>query len=334
MLLKRYTFYFLFSLAYIGFLVLEKPYFSVNDSWLSYLPTFIVHFSLMVFMVVVNNRFLIPYLLEKRRFGWYITSLLFLVALFTFVRSAYHRYIYEALYHERSNNVGADIGNSFVYADWFIVVASMLYITQRWSEQRDRVKNIEISQLQTELRYLRSQINPHFLFNGLNTIYSRIDINNRDARDIVVQFADLLRYNLYEADVDLIALEKEIEFLENYVGLQRARSNDNLRVLLDVNIQNRALQIAPLIFLAFIENAFKHVSREDNVQNSITIRLSEEAGGIDFVCDNSFEETVSSTTGIGINNTVRRLDLLYKGRYELDLKKGLDMYHVHLTLKV
>jgi LytS/YehU family sensor histidine kinase len=149
-----------------------------------------------------------------------------------------------------------------------------------------------------------------------------------------VQFADLLRYNLYEADVDLIALEKEIEFLENYVGLQRARSNDNLRVLLDVNIQNRALQIAPLIFLAFIENAFKHVSREDNMQNSITIRLSEEAGGIDFVCDNSFEETVSSTTGIGINNTVRRLDLLYKGRYELDLKKGLDMYHVHLTLKV
>jgi two-component system LytT family sensor kinase len=332
MLLKRYTFYFLFSLAYIGFLVLEKPYFSVNDSWLSYLPTFIVHFSLMVFMVVVNNRFLIPCLLEKKRFGWYVVSLLFLVALFTWLRSSYHRYIYEVLYHEKSNNVGADVGNSFVYADWFIVVASMLYITQRWSEQRDRVRNIEVSQLQTELKYLRSQLNPHFLFNGLNTIYSRIDMNNQSARDIVVQFADLLRYSLYEADVDLIALEKEIDFLKNYVALQRARSNDNLRIRLDVNIQNGALQIAPLIFVAFVENAFKHVSREDNMENSITIRLSEEAGRIDFICDNSFEETESSTTGIGINNTVRRLDLLYKGRYEVDLKKGPDIYHVHLKL--
>src|SRR5580658_2801845 len=305
MLFKRYTFYVLFALAYIGFLVLEKPYFSVHGSWLSYLPTFVVHFSLMVFMILVNNKFLIPYLLEKKRFGWYVLCLIILIAFFTFVRSWYHIYIFSVLFHENNDSIGANFGDSFVYADWFLVVATMLYITQRWSEQRDRVKNIEVSQLQTELKYLRSQINPHFLFNGLNTIYSCIDMKNREARDIVVQFSDLLRYNLYEADVDMIGLDKEVKFLQNYVALQKARSNDNVQIALKVKYQNGGMQIAPLIFMAFVENAFKYVSRGDDVTNSTIISLTEEDGRIDFICDNSYDETGPDSPGIGLNNAVR-----------------------------
>jgi LytS/YehU family sensor histidine kinase len=208
----------------------------------------------------------------------------------------------------------------------------MLYITQRWFEQRDRVKNIEINQLQTELKYLRAQINPHFLFNGLNTIYSCIDMNNQQARDIVVQFSDLLRYNLYEADVDRIALIKEVEFLKNYVALQKARSNDNVSITLDVDYQHGELQVAPLIFISFVENTFKYISSRDDPSNFIHIALHEAGGRIDFKCKNTFDEAELSEPGIGLNNAVRRLELLYKNQYDLHIGREDGIYQIHLTL--
>jgi len=132
----------------------------------------------------------------------------------------------------------------------------------------------------------------------------------------------------------MIGLEKEVKYLQNYVALQKARSNDNMQVTLNVNYQNGAVKVAPLIFMAFVENAFKYVSRGDNAVNSIVIGLNEEAGWIDFTCDNSYDEAESAPGGIGLNNAVRRLELLYKDRYRLDIKKELNIYHVHLTLTI
>jgi LytS/YehU family sensor histidine kinase len=210
----------------------------------------------------------------------------------------------------------------------------MLYLTQKWTEQQDQVKNIQINQLQTELKYLRSQLNPHFLFNGLNTVYGYIDINNGQARDMMVQFSDLLRYNLYEADVEMIELEKEIKYLKDYVALQKARSNDNMEVTLKVVYENGKAKIAPLIFMAFVENAFKYASRGDQSTNTISIRLNEKAGRIDFTCDNSFDEAETGAGGIGLNNAARRLELLYKDHYTLDIEKGEDIFHVYLRLSL
>src|SRR5579872_1580302 len=102
MFLRRYVFYVLFSMAYIGFLILEKPYFSVRGSWLSYLPTFVVHFSLMVFIILVNNKFLIPIFLEKKSFAWYLVSVILLLAIFTLVRSWYHAYIILVLFNMKT----------------------------------------------------------------------------------------------------------------------------------------------------------------------------------------------------------------------------------------
>jgi len=133
--------------------------------------------------------------------------------------------------------------------------------------------------------------------------------------------------------VDIIGLEKEIKYLRNYVALQKARSNDNVQVILKINYQNGATKIAPLIFMAFVENAFKYVSRGDSVINSIIIELNEEAGLIDFTCKNSYEETEPSPGGIGLNNAVRRLELLYKDRYQLDISKDHNIYDIHLVLR-
>jgi two-component system LytT family sensor kinase len=245
---------------------------------------------------------------------------------------------------ETSSGVWAN----FVYGMCCTVITSMLYVTQKWAEQQEQVKNSHINQLQTELKYLRSQINPHFLFNGLNTVYGSIDMGNSLARNMLVQFSDLLRYNLYEADVDMIAIEKEIKHLRNYVALQKARSNDNLEVTLDIEHSDGNVKVAPLIFMAFVENAFKYVSRDDKAINRIIISLKQEPaiksheagaagralGKIYFVCENTFDEGESSTGGIGLTNATRRLELLYKDRYQLDIKKKDNVYRVELMLMV
>jgi two-component system, LytTR family, sensor kinase len=334
MFIRKRTSYLLFFLAYIGLLVIEKPTYSVNtvQACFSYMFTVMVHFSLFALMISANNALLIPYLLEKKRFSGYITGLIGLILLFTFFINHYNLFIHHVLFHDAPIETSSGFWDNFVYGLCCSVITSMLYITQKWSEQQEQVKNSQINQLQTELKYLRSQINPHFLFNGLNTVYGYIDIGNRRARDMMVQFSDLLRYNLYEADVDMIELEKEVKYLKNYVALQKARSNDNMEVTLNVNYQNASVKIAPLIFMAFVENAFKHASRGDNVINSIIIGLNEEAGRIDFTCNNSYDEAEPAPGGIGMNNAVRRLELLYKDRYQLDIKKELNIFQVHLTL--
>ena len=334
MFLKKRTSYLLFLLAYIGALVVEKPAWqgSTVASCFSYLFTVLVHFSLFLLMIRVNSSFLIPYMLEKKRFGLYAGGVIALILLYTILINHYNQFIHDVLFHDERIGTSSGFWDNFVYALCCTVITSMLYITQKWSEQQEQVKNSQINQLQTELKYLRSQINPHFLFNGLNTVYGYIDISNRRARDMMVQFSDLLRYNLYEADVDMIGLEKEVKYLQNYVALQKARSNDNMQVTLNVNYQNGSVKIAPLIFMAFVENAFKYVSRDDNAVNSIVIGLTEKDGLIDFTCDNTSDETDTAPGGIGLNNAVRRLDLLYKDRYTLNIYKEQNIYRVHLML--
>jgi two-component system LytT family sensor kinase len=334
MFLKKSTTYLLFFVAYIGALIIEKPIWMGGTvaSCFSYLFTVLIHFSIFWGLIRANNTVLIPYLLETKRFGGYVTSLIALVLLYAVCIGHYNHFFHGVLFHDRAIGTSSGFWDNFVYGICCSVIAAMLYVTQKWAEQEEQVKNSRINQLQTELKYLRSQINPHFLFNGLNTIYGTIDMSNNQARDMTVQFSDLLRYNLYDADVDLIELEKEAKYLQNYVALQKARSNDNMQVDLKVNYQNGNVKIAPLIFMAFVENAFKYASRGDDVKNSIVIELKEEAGRIEFTCDNSYDEVETVPGGIGLNNAARRLELLYKDRYQLEIKKELNVYHVHLTI--
>ena len=337
MIKKKYI-YLLFCIAYIGALAIEKPVYPYAQmtvqACFSYLLTVFVHFILFLSMIKVNSGLLIPNLLAKKRFSLYIIGLGSLVFLYSVFAGHYNNFLHTRIIHDLPIDTAAGFWDNLVYALCCCVIASMLYITQRWSEQQEQMKNSQINQLQTELKYLRAQINPHFLFNGLNTVYGYIDMGNRQARDMMVQFSDLLRYNLYEADVDMIELDKEIKYLKNYVALQKARSNDNVTVSLETNYQDGSVKIAPLIFMAFVENAFKYVSRGDDTANKITISLKQEGEQLSFICENTSEEESSAETGgIGLNNAIRRLELLYKDRYQLNIKKESNTYRVELVLQ-
>jgi len=334
MFAKKRTAYLLFCAAYIGALVVEKPIYpggGVLDCF-SYLGTIFTHLFLFGLLILINNSFLIPNLLEKKFFGAYASALIGLIFLYAAAMNHYNSFLHETLFHDQMTLTSSGFWDNFVYGTCCTVITSMLYVTSKWAEQQQQVKNSQINQLQTELKYLRLQINPHFLFNGLNTVYGSIDMGNSLARNMLVQFSDLLRYNLYEADVDMIAIEKEIKHLKNYVALQKARSNDNMEVTLDLNYADGTVKVAPLIFMAFVENAFKYASRDDEAINRIVISLLQQPGRIDFVCENTYDESESTEGGIGLMNATRRLELLYKDRYQLDIKNENNVHRVQLML--
>jgi two-component system, LytTR family, sensor kinase len=334
MFAKKRTAYLLFCAAYIGALVVEKPVYTgvtVLDCF-SYLATIFTHLFLFGLLILINNSFLIPNLLEKKFFGAYASALIGLIFLYATSMTQYNSFLHETVFHDQMIQTGGGYWDNLIYGTCCTVITSMLYVTRKWAEQQEQVKNSQINQLQTELKYLRLQINPHFLFNGLNTVYGSIDMGNSLARNMLVQFSDLLRYNLYEADVDTIAIEKEIKHLRNYVALQKARSNDNIEVTLDITYADGTVKVAPLIFMAFVENAFKYASRDDKSINRIFISLKQTSGKIDFICENTHDGGESTLGGIGLSNTTRRLELLYKDHYQLDIKNENNVYRVELTL--
>lgn len=331
---RHLLFHLLFWLMYVAFTILDIQEFIHKIGWpLSFLPV-LGNCALTAILVYVHTLVLIPLLLEKKRMAAYIFGLLILVVGYTLLRSQSQKYWDAVAWPNEPMNLSFYFKWNFFYADWFILISTLLLFTQKWSEQKQQVKNIQINQLQTELKYLRLQVNPHFLFNGLNTIYGYIDSDNAQARDIMVQFSDLLRYNLYEADVDSIALGREIDYLRNYVALQKARSNDNMQIGLEITATDPSVKIAPLLFMPFVENAFKHASRDDRQINRIGISLRQTGGGIRFECRNSYAAAFPENNGIGLTNVIRRLELLYKDRYTLQIDKAGNSYFVMLMIKL
>lgn len=189
---------------------------------------------------------------------------------------------------------------------------------------------------QTELNFLKAQINPHFLFNSINSLYAEIEKTNTSARNIVLQFSEMLRYQLYECNVEEIEIEKEIEYLRNYIGLEILRKGDYLRVNFETKGEMYGFKIAPLLFITFIENAFKYASSHDDKPNTIEIRLERKGQILNFQSVNTKDSIASRSLvedhGIGIKNVKRRLELLYPGKHDLAITDDENSFGVHLKI--
>ena len=196
-----------------------------------------------------------------------------------------------------------------------------------------------------ELDFLRSQINPHSLFNVLNSVYADVFETNEKAADLVLRLSELMRYNLYEADVPRIGLDKELAYIQNYLDLERNRLSGqdvSIEYAQTGNFEN--YQIAPLLLIAFVENAFKHGVKGAKSAACVEVFTSVENGQFTFQVENSIAPkrqmpvreavTVPKSGGIGLGNVQRRLDALYKGRYGLMLTPAEDRYTVVLTIQL
>jgi len=189
---------------------------------------------------------------------------------------------------------------------------------------------------QAELTYLKAQLNPHFLFNSLNSLYAQLELDNGGAKRTLAAIADLLRYQLYECNAELIPLEKELAYLENYISLQRMRL-DNCRVDWLSEGEPAGLLIAPLLLIPFVENAFKHVSDHPDGANRITIRLALSGRQLSFHCSNTINPECSGPKthrGLGLANARQRLALIYGNDHLLEQETTDHRYNIRLTLNL
>ena len=220
---------------------------------------------------------------------------------------------------------------------WVICLVAARLVFEKIRFQR-YIDAMEKEKTRNELDFLRAQFNPHFLFNSINSIYGHIDRRNGKARSMLLSFSEMLRYQLYECNVDRISIDKEIQYIRNYIAVQQERKEENCGVFVDIPENVRGFTIAPLVLIAFIENAFKYVSCYEYRENKVVISLCKTGDQFLFRAFNTRELATGrgpmETGGIGIANVRRRLDLQYPGKYELEIRDEKETYEIILNLKI
>lgn len=189
--------------------------------------------------------------------------------------------------------------------------------------------------MQAELDYLKYQINPHFFMNTLNNIHALIDIDSESAKDTVIELSKMMRYVLYDSEQDSISLDKEIQFLQHYIQLMRLRYSDSVEIIVDVPESSPSqVKIPPLIFIVFVENAFKHgISYNSRSYIHISIEVSAEGDRVHYTVSNSKNPSKWNTHGgIGLDNVRKRLDLLFPKQYQLEIENTAHHYSVELNI--
>ena len=304
-------------------------------AWLKIIP---------FYLLFVTNTFLLFRYLHRKYLYWayYLVSTLLIVGMFSLLEF-YERSdmafavslgtIGESVQvHHVSLSVFPWWGNMLAAVAMFIANNAIItfYRTMREEEDSERLQR---QNLQAEMYYLKHQINPHFLMNTLNNIHALVDIDGDAAKQAVIQLSDMMRYVVYGAGGDAISLKKDLKFIENYIELMRIRYTDDVKILYNRPEQPDAkIEIPPLIFIVFVENAFKHGVSYDN-DSYIYIDIESKDGYVIGRFENSVNpNNRNSKPGIGLENVCKRLDLIYEDRYELDIEDTDKSYCV--TLKI
>ncbi|MFN3556211.1 MAG: sensor histidine kinase [Bacteroidales bacterium] len=199
-------------------------------------------------------------------------------------------------------------------------------------------QRLEKERLEAELQYLKAQVNPHFLFNTINSVYVLIRQNPEKASETLIRLSDLLRAQLYDFSTEKISIEQEVEYLDNYIELERVRKGDQLMVEVHKGDHLQGFSIAPLMLIPFLENCFKHVAQDQGLQRKIRFELLREQDQLIARFFNSrnssFPGTSTQAGGLGLKNIQRRLALLYPGKHTLHINAQPDFYEVTLSLKL
>jgi len=292
-------------------------------------------FHVPVFLIVyLNLRLLFPVFLEKGKYFLYGISVLALTALgagfYIILFDSWIDYIFSGYYFIAYYGF-FDISLYFVI---YIFVTSLLRLARGWFH----LQEIEKEKTVAELKALKTQINPHFLFNSLNSIYSLARKNSSQVPEKVIQLSDLMRHIIYDSDVEFILLPKEIDMIRNYIELQNLRTPENEKIELEVTGEIEGKKVAPLIFLPFVENSFKHGLKSGAENPFVKIKIEVFENSLVFEIENSkgktSEITDSKYKGIGIENVKKRLGLIYPNQHSLNISETENSFKVILQIKL
>lgn len=219
------------------------------------------------------------------------------------------------------------------------LVTTLVYVISKVKQEEKRTQQLTSEKGLMELKFLKSQINPHFIFNALNNIYSMIYMGDKNAGNSVLKLSEMLRYVMDECQAETIPIEREIHYIENYIDFQQLRAEKKMNVTFNKSILNHQILLPPMLFQPFVENCFKHSRIDQKPDAGITISLSENSDGLLFVAENTMASQKSlndlpKRDGIGINNVRKRLELLFPDQYSLEINKNQDLFQVKLFLNL
>lgn len=217
-----------------------------------------------------------------------------------------------------------------------VAFVAMLRFASEWFDLQAKKQEVANDKLATELRFLKEQINPHFLFNTLNNIYYLAHSQSPKTKDVVAKLSQMMRYMIYDSNQDKVLLIKEIEYIENYITLEKMRLEDDFPIHFEVKGATQGLRIAPFVFITFLENAFKHGTNNELSNKGIDIRLNFVGNSCTYEVKNgkSAHKSTSENEGIGLKNIERRLNLIYPEKHKLNIQETNDTFTATLVLEL
>lgn len=207
-----------------------------------------------------------------------------------------------------------------------------IILINQWFQQNAEISNLEKEKSETELNFLKQQINPHFFFNTLNNLYALSITKDEQTPEVILQLSELMRYVIYKGKEESVQLEEEVKYIEDYIQLQQIRLHKKLDYKFEKNISNPELQIPPLLFIVLVENAFKHGIEPAEKECLLHLNLISDEHGLVFICKNSLEEKPVGEKGIGLKNLKRRLALRFPNHHNLEIKETEKTFET--TLKI
>jgi LytS/YehU family sensor histidine kinase len=333
---------FLHSLFWIISFFILLQHFSISSevSLIDYIFTALFHVSIIT-SVYINLYLLIPKLLDKQHYLVYIISLAALFVLFYGLHVFTFDILSEIIFPDYYLITFYSYVELLKYFVIYIGLTTLFMLSKYWFELLESKKKLaetEKEKIQNELKALKAQVNPHFLFNSLNTIYSLALKKSEETPSVILKLSDVLRYMIYESNEKLVDLKSEVEFIYNYIDLQKLRIQNPESIKFYVQGQVANQKIAPLILVVFIENAFKHGIKGDVELQFIRIRLNVTQNEIEFEIENnrgtSEELGGSKFKGLGLENVKRRLELMYPGKHELEISNNHDKFMIHMILQL
>ncbi|CAA6830339.1 MAG: putative two-component system sensor protein, no kinase domain [uncultured Aureispira sp.] len=319
----------------------------------------IIPISAIAIIAYANNLFVIRQLFRRKGFAWHtpfiaytlITPIAFLFIQYAFVFVNIITNVDVSIVFELKQN--GEIINTNRSASNFpssvigLITILILFISSLYGLalefiQLDRQEiKLKAANLKNELKLLRRQINPHFLFNAMNNLYAIVQLKPEKAGEFVLKLSEMLRYVTYDCQNDKVSISKEINYLNNYVYFQKWRDQNFQDIHLDLDPSLNSLEIEPMLLIPFIENAFKHSYDQDSSRKRwVKISLQNERNALVFEVSNSIsrsntqEEVPDEYMGIGIGNVQKRLNLLYQHKYQLQIEKDSNSFQIKLIIQL
>ena len=327
----------LWSISYIIFLFLfSKGRIPLQVDYI-YAFAFLVSLVLPVLIVIY---ILIPRFLRKEKYNWFVITFLMNLLLFSQMQVLYYEPVLDMLFPDYYFiSYSSDTGLITIFSV-FVIVTTLIKLSEDWfyfnrNENRELRKRNQ--QIQSQLTSLRSQINPHFLFNSLNVIYAMALEEKKETKDAIIQLSDILRYIIYDTDTEQVTLKDELTLIQNYVAFQKFRVHGFKKVQIHTTIANEEYTLYPMLLLPLVENSYKHGHSNTPEDTFITIHMLQERSLFQFKIENSYVDGTSQVngeySGIGLKNIEKNLKIVYPNAHDLTITKTDNTFTVHLKIE-